>query len=68
MRTALLLVFGLFVTVSIALGQSSKYIVNYGPEVNKSGETIYAIASDRDGILYFSIAKGLMVYCNTPHF
>ncbi len=62
MRTALFLVFGLLVTVSIALGQSSKYIVNYGPEVNKSGETIYAIASDRDGILYFSIAKGLMVY------
>ncbi len=63
MRTLVFLVSGLFLSVTTASAQStSKYIVNYGPEVNKSGETIYAIASDSDGLLYFSIAKGLMVY------
>jgi signal transduction histidine kinase len=61
-RTCLLLVFGSIIPVS-AWGQSaSKYIVNYGPEVNKSGETIYSIANDKDGLLYIAISKGIMVY------
>ncbi len=47
----------------IVYGQiSPRHIKTYGPEVTKSGQVINAIASDTNGVMFFGIDKGVLVY------
>lgn len=39
-----------------------KYVRSYGPEVNKSGEAVYAVATDNNGLLFFATDKGVLFY------
>ena len=49
--------------LEVAVGQSnSKYITNYSPEINRSGDPIYAVTIDAEGLLYFATSNGVLIY------
>ena len=39
-----------------------KNIENYGPEIIRGGEGVFAVTSDADGVLYFACDKGVLIY------
>ena len=39
-----------------------KNIENYGPEIIRAGEGVFAVTSDADGVLYFACDKGVLIY------
>lgn len=53
----------LIVSLHVAMGQSNrKYITNYDPEINRSGDAVYAVTIDAEGLLYFATSKGVLIY------
>ncbi|MFZ1806590.1 MAG: ATP-binding protein [Cyclobacteriaceae bacterium] len=58
-----LTILAILACLQMAMGQGDdKYITNYSPEINRSGEAIYAMAIDGEGLLYFATANGVLVY------
>lgn len=41
---------------------SFKNIENYGPEIIRSGESVFSVTSDADGKLFFATDKGVLIY------
>ncbi|MEQ9412211.1 MAG: ATP-binding protein [Cyclobacteriaceae bacterium] len=51
------------VCLQLAMGQTdNNYITNYSPEINRSGDAIYAVTIDAEGLLYFATSNGVLIY------